>query len=196
MIGREVFIVEGVRTPRGKGSAKGALAGVSALGLVGALLDALTARAPGLPELADDLVLGCATQVDGQGTNIARTAALLSGWDLGAARSPYCASLRARLLARRLWGIEDSGRSTLAGERARVLRGDGQLPTASLVRRQAAASPSSSLSALPSGSTSSLIRSRFTSATMIFPGSAFIDVKIPCASMPSVCFWLSSVGVT
>lgn len=94
MIGREVFIVDGVRTPRGKGSAKGALAGVPPLALVGALLDALKTRAPALPDATEDLVLGCATQVDGQGTNVARTAALLSGWDRvpGVTLNRFCAS--------------------------------------------------------------------------------------------------------
>ncbi len=91
----DAFLLEGVRTPRGKGSAKGALARVPPLELVGALLDALRTRSGQLPDLTDDVILGCATQVDGQGTNVARTAALLSGWGdrvPGATVNRFCAS--------------------------------------------------------------------------------------------------------
>lgn len=88
----DAVIVAGVRTPRGKASAKGGLHGVSPLGLVGALLEALAAR--GLPrDAVGDLLLGCATQVDAQGCNLARTAALVAGWPAaGATINRFCAS--------------------------------------------------------------------------------------------------------
>jgi acetyl-CoA C-acetyltransferase len=74
---REVFIVDGLRTPRGKASPRGALASHSALDLARAVLAGLRDRAPALPALTEDVILGCATQVDEQGTNLARTAVLL-----------------------------------------------------------------------------------------------------------------------
>jgi acetyl-CoA C-acetyltransferase len=87
----EAFVLDGRRTPRGKGSPRGALHGVAPLRLVTGLLEALAAR--GARDV-DDLVLGCATQVDDQGTNLARTAALVAGWDAvpGATINRFCAS--------------------------------------------------------------------------------------------------------
>jgi acetyl-CoA C-acetyltransferase len=83
----DVYVLGAVRTPRGKGSARGALAGISPLALVVGLCDALVERGvprDGAPQDGprrgvDDLVLGCASQVGEQGGNIARTAALLAG---------------------------------------------------------------------------------------------------------------------
>lgn len=90
----EVVLAGGVRTPRGKGSPRGALAGVPPLELVTALLGALTER--GLAQAhVDDVLLGCATQVDDQGANLARTAVLAAGWDCavpGAMVNRFCAS--------------------------------------------------------------------------------------------------------
>jgi acetyl-CoA C-acetyltransferase len=71
----DTFILATVRTPRGKGSKRGALAGVTPLALVRGLCDAL--KLP--PNSVDDLVLGCASQVGEQGGNLARTAALVAG---------------------------------------------------------------------------------------------------------------------
>ncbi|HUQ06887.1 MAG TPA: acetyl-CoA C-acyltransferase [Kofleriaceae bacterium] len=87
MTASDVFVLAAVRTPRGKGSKRGALAGISPLALVAGLCDALVERgvprgaAPqeGRPRGVDDVVLGCASQVGEQGGNLARTAALLAG---------------------------------------------------------------------------------------------------------------------
>jgi acetyl-CoA C-acetyltransferase len=90
----DVVIAGGVRTPRGKGSARGALHGVPPVRLVAGLLDALAAR--GLPPgAADDVILGCATQTGDQGGNLARAATLLAGWDArvpGLMINRFCAS--------------------------------------------------------------------------------------------------------
>lgn len=91
---REVVIAEGVRTPRGKGSARGVLHGYAPLQLVTSLLDELVARRV-RPTAVDDVVLGCATQIDAQGTNLARTATLAAGWDAavpGLTVNRFCAS--------------------------------------------------------------------------------------------------------
>lgn len=90
----DAVLATGVRTPRGKGSPRGGLHGLTSVELVRTLLDALVAR--GLsPRAVDDVILGCATQVDGQGGNIARTATLVAGWDAGVpglAVNRFCAS--------------------------------------------------------------------------------------------------------
>ena len=92
--GHDVWIFEGLRTPRGRGRSEGALASVTPIELVGGLLDALVIR--GLePSEVDDVVLGCVTQVGEQGTNIARMALLMAGWPKsvpGMTVSRFCTS--------------------------------------------------------------------------------------------------------
>ncbi len=95
MSARDVYVLDGLRTPRGKASPRGALASLSALTLARAVLAGLRERAPALPTLAEDVILGCATQVDGQGTNLARTAVLLEGFGdhvPGVTINRFCAS--------------------------------------------------------------------------------------------------------
>ena len=85
----EAFVVGGVRTPRGTGSPKGALHALTPIELVTHLLEHLRVSA----DFVEDLVLGCATQVDAQGANIARTAALVAGWNTpGVTLNRFCAS--------------------------------------------------------------------------------------------------------
>ena len=73
------YIVDAVRTPRGKARTGGGLAWAAPLELATAVVDALAART-GLGEgEADDLILGCATQGGEQGANLARAVALESG---------------------------------------------------------------------------------------------------------------------
>ncbi|WP_019631215.1 acetyl-CoA C-acyltransferase [Actinomadura atramentaria] len=90
----DAYVLDYVRTPRGKGSPRGALHGVSPTGLVVALLDALGER--GLdPAAVEDVVLGIASQSGEQGADLARTAVLLAGWGdgvPGATLNRFCAS--------------------------------------------------------------------------------------------------------
>ena len=91
---RDVFVLAQVRTPRGKGSARGALAAIAPLELLRQLIVALRER--GLPaDAVDDVVLGCASQLDAQGGNLARAAALVAGLSprtSGVMINRFCAS--------------------------------------------------------------------------------------------------------
>ncbi len=78
---RDVVIVAAARTPMGR--FRGALAPVRADHLGAVVLQALVARAGIGPELVDDVVFGCVTQVGEQSTNPARTALLTAGWPSG-----------------------------------------------------------------------------------------------------------------
>lgn len=74
----DVVIVGAVRTPVGK--FKGSLAPVRADHLGAVVLDELITRSGLEPELVDDVIFGCVTQVGEQSANIARTALLGAGW--------------------------------------------------------------------------------------------------------------------
>lgn len=90
----EVVISTAARTPRGKGSARGALHALTPVQLVAHLCDALVTRGVA-PAAIDDVILGCVTQTDEQGGNIARAATLLAGWDVavpGLTINRFCAS--------------------------------------------------------------------------------------------------------
>lgn len=90
-----VYLCQGVRTPRGKASPRGGLAGVAPLQLAQAVLDELMKRSGVDPEAVDDLILGVASQTDAQGANLAKTAALMAGWPPsvpGVTINRFCAS--------------------------------------------------------------------------------------------------------
>src|SRR5690606_23756493 len=92
---REVLVTDFVRTPRGKASARGGLAHLSATDLVVHLMNALPGRTGLDPAMVEDVALGCASQVGEQGANTARTAALLAGWGAGVSGfmvNRFCAS--------------------------------------------------------------------------------------------------------
>ncbi|WP_214105163.1 acetyl-CoA C-acyltransferase [Acrocarpospora catenulata] len=79
----EVYLLEYVRTPRAKGSARGSLHHRGPVDLVADLQRAIVDRTGLDPAAVGDVVIGCASQVDEQGANLARTATLLAGWGNG-----------------------------------------------------------------------------------------------------------------
>lgn len=77
------FIVDAVRTPRGRGKAgKGALAGLHPQELLAQTLTALAGRTGIDPAQVEDVVAGCVSQVGEQGANIARNTVLAAGWPI------------------------------------------------------------------------------------------------------------------
>ncbi|OMC42065.1 acetyl-CoA acetyltransferase [Mycobacterium sp. GA-1841] len=75
---RETVIVEAVRTPIGKRN--GGLSGFHAADLSALVLDALVERAGISPDIVDDVVWGCVSQVGDQSSNIGRYSVLAAGW--------------------------------------------------------------------------------------------------------------------
>ncbi|MFA5709216.1 acetyl-CoA C-acyltransferase [Mycolicibacterium sp.] len=75
---RETVIVGAVRTPVGKRN--GGLAGTHAADLSAVVLNELAARTGLDPEIVDDVVWGCVSQVGDQSSNIGRYAVLAAGW--------------------------------------------------------------------------------------------------------------------
>ena len=91
----DVYIYDAVRTPRGRGKANGKLHTQTPLSLVTGLLKELKQRHPGLAQLTDEVILGCCEQFNDQGGNLARSAALNSGFDVtvpGLMVSRFCGS--------------------------------------------------------------------------------------------------------
>jgi acetyl-CoA C-acetyltransferase len=91
----EAYIYDAVRTPRGRGKPNGSLHEVSSLGLAVAALSALKERnrLDGAP--VDDVILGCVDPVGEAGGDIARAAAIASGFGYevpGVQINRFCAS--------------------------------------------------------------------------------------------------------
>ncbi|MCM3092249.1 MULTISPECIES: thiolase family protein [unclassified Cytobacillus] len=77
---REAVIVEGVRTPVGRKN--GLLKDIRADDLAAEALKSLVTRAGLNPELIDDVILGCVSQIGEQTGDIARVAALIAGFPI------------------------------------------------------------------------------------------------------------------
>lgn len=75
---RETVIVEAVRAPIGKRN--GGLSGMHAADLSAIVLNELLHRAGVGPDIVDDVIWGCVSQVGDQSSNIGRYAVLAAGW--------------------------------------------------------------------------------------------------------------------
>ena len=75
---RETVIVDAVRTPVGKRN--GGLSGMHAADLSAIVLNELLERTGIGPEVVDDVIWGCVSQVGDQSSNIGRYAVLAAGW--------------------------------------------------------------------------------------------------------------------
>lgn len=91
----EAYIIDAIRTPRGKGKKDGSLYEVKPISLVTTLLRELEQRHQLDTAQVDDIVLGCVTPVGDQGADIAKTAAIAAGWHndvAGVQINRFCAS--------------------------------------------------------------------------------------------------------
>ena len=92
----DAYIFDHVRTPRGKGKKDGSLHEVTPIRLAAQMLEAIRDRNKGLDTReVEDVILGCVTPVGEQGTNIARTAVMVAGYDEsvpGVQINRFCAS--------------------------------------------------------------------------------------------------------
>ena len=92
----ESYILDAVRTPRGRGKAgKGALSGMHPQELLAQVLRGLAGRGTFEAKDVEDVMIGCVSQVNEQGANIARNAVLAAGWPNevpGVSLNRFCAS--------------------------------------------------------------------------------------------------------
>lgn len=90
-----VYVVDAVRTPRGRGNDKGSLKVVKPVELLAQTLRALRTRTPFDDSQVADAIFGCVTQTADQGTNIGKLAMIAAGWSdaaPGMTINRYCAS--------------------------------------------------------------------------------------------------------
>ena len=91
----QAFIYDAVRTPRGRGRPDGALHEITALSLAAQALRAIRDRNALDTGEVDDVILGCVMPVGEQGSDIARIALLVAGYDqrtAGVQVNRFCAS--------------------------------------------------------------------------------------------------------
>ena len=79
---RDVFIVEAVRTPIGRGREDGALHAVHPVDLLAQTLDEVVKRAGVKKSDVEDIIAGCVTPMGKQGANVARLALLKAGFPI------------------------------------------------------------------------------------------------------------------
>ena len=93
---REAWILDAVRTPRGRGKKdKGALSHLHPQELLAQTLQHLGERTGIKTADVDDVVMGCVSQANDQGANIARNSVLLAGWPddvTGVTLNRFCGS--------------------------------------------------------------------------------------------------------
>ncbi|MCU1656117.1 MAG: acetyl-CoA acetyltransferase, partial [Pseudonocardiales bacterium] len=75
---RDAVIVDAVRTPIGRRN--GSLKGVHPVDLSARVLTALLERSGLEPDLIEDVIWGCVTQISDQSSNVGRLAVLAAGW--------------------------------------------------------------------------------------------------------------------
>jgi acetyl-CoA C-acetyltransferase len=92
----DAYILEAVRTPRGRGKAgKGALSNVHPQELLAQTLNRLAEKAGVDPADVEDVIAGCVSQAGEQGANISRNAVLAAGWPIevtGTTVNRFCGS--------------------------------------------------------------------------------------------------------
>jgi acetyl-CoA C-acetyltransferase len=92
---REAWIIDAVRSPRGKGKANGGLHGVHPQRILAQVLNALRDRNGFDTAEVDDVVMGCGAGSGDHAMDIARMAALDAGWSLdapGVTLNRFCGS--------------------------------------------------------------------------------------------------------
>ena len=91
----EAMIFDALRTPRGRGRRDGSLYEVKPVALLAGVLRELHRRHDFDTAQVEDVVMGCVTPVGDQGGCIAKSAALVAGWDwkvAGMQLNRFCAS--------------------------------------------------------------------------------------------------------
>ena len=91
----DTYIVDAIRTPRGRGNDKGSLKGIRSIDLLGQTLKALAARTNLDTSKVSDAIFGCVTQIADQGANVGKMSVIAAGWSDATpamAINRYCAS--------------------------------------------------------------------------------------------------------
>jgi acetyl-CoA C-acetyltransferase len=109
----ETYILEAIRSPRGKAKSDGALHNMVPAKLLGRLYSEITTRLDLDNSLINEVFTGCVTPIGDQGGNIGHVAMKLAGWrtpNTGLTLSSFCSS----------------SLTTLSLARSRLLAGEGE----------------------------------------------------------------------
>ncbi len=91
----EAWIIDGVRSPRGKGKSNGSLHHIHPQELLAQVLNALVGRTGIDPKMVDDVIIGNGNPVGDHGACIGRMAVLAAGWPVeapGLTLNRFCGS--------------------------------------------------------------------------------------------------------
>ncbi len=115
----DAFIIDAVRTPRGRGKAgKGKLSGIHPQELLAQTLNEIARRTGVDKRDVDDVVAGCVTQVNEQGACVTRNAILAAGWPeevTGVSLNRFCGS--------GLQGVNFAAMGVMSGQQKLTLGG-------------------------------------------------------------------------
>ena len=92
---QDAYVFDAIRSPRGRGKENGALHNTSPVEILRQLFVALQERNDLDTSQVDDVMLGCVTPVNDQGSDITKTATQYAGWDVdvpGMQINRFCAS--------------------------------------------------------------------------------------------------------
>lgn len=106
------YIVDAVRTPRGRGNDKGSLKSLRPIDLMGQTLKALAARTKLDSAVVVDTLVGCVTQTAEQGSNLGKLSLIAAGWSDKAPAmtiNRYCASGLSAVNYAALKAVQDDG---------------------------------------------------------------------------------------
>ena len=107
-----VYVVDAVRSPRGRGNEKGSLRGLAPMQLLARTLRRLAMQTNLDPSALSDLLVGCVTQTADQGANIGKLAAIAADWPDNVPAmtvNRYCASGLSAMNYGALRAREDGG---------------------------------------------------------------------------------------
>jgi len=118
----EAYILAASRTPVGLGKPGGSLSALSPINLGAMVLEAVVEQAGINPEIIDDVVWGCVTQVGDQGANLARLSVLKAGFPV----SVPAVTLN-RMCGSSQQAIHFAAQSILAGDMDLVVAGGTEM---------------------------------------------------------------------
>src|SRR5258705_4948657 len=120
----DVFILDAIRTPLGRGKSTGKLHTQTPMRLVSSLLVELSRRYPPVAQVTNEIILGCCEQYNDQGGNLARSSALQAAYRVttpGFMVSRFCGS--------GLDAVNTAAAKVMSGQADLIIAGGVRMPS-------------------------------------------------------------------